>query len=207
MFRVAYPVSRVNENLFQDEARKTHSPSGGRHAAADLPAAERPSVRARSIRNPPTRRSAAMKVSECMTRDVQTVTSDQPIREAAMFMLRADAGSMPVCDGNRVVGMITDRDIAVRAVAAGHGPDTPVREAMTDHADCCFDDEEVEEVAMKMSDAQVRRFPVLSRADGKLVGIVSLGDLSRSELGEAASIALAGITDPGGAHDQTTEAR
>ena len=76
-----------------------------------------------------------MKVSECMSRDVQTVTADQPIQEAAQFMLRADAGSMPVCDGDRVIGMVTDRDITVRAVAQGRGPDTPVREAMTDHID------------------------------------------------------------------------
>lgn len=146
-----------------------------------------------------------MKVADCMTRDVQTVTADQPIREAAQFMLRADAGSMPVCDGDRIVGMVTDRDIAVRAVALGRGPDTPVREAMTDHVDCCFDDDDVEEVAMKMSDAQVRRFPVLSRDDNRLVGIVSLGDLSRSEQGQAAGVALDGITDPGGAHNQSTE--
>jgi CBS domain-containing protein len=146
-----------------------------------------------------------MKISECMSRDVQTVTADQPIQEAAQFMLRADAGSMPVCDGDRIVGIVTDRDIAVRAVAQGRGPDTPVREAMTDHVDYCFDDDDVEEVAMKMSDAQVRRFPVLSREDNKLVGIVSLGDLSRSEQGQAAAVALDGITDPGGAHNQSTE--
>jgi CBS domain-containing protein len=148
-----------------------------------------------------------MKVAEFMSRDVQTVKPDQPIREAAEFMLRADAGSMPVCDGDRLVGMVTDRDIAVRAVARGRGPDTPVREAMTDHVDYCFDDDEAEEVAMKMSDAQIRRFPVLSRDDNRLVGIVSLGDLSRSDQGDAATVALGGITDPGGSHDQATETR
>jgi CBS domain-containing protein len=146
-----------------------------------------------------------MKVAQCMSRDVQTVKPDQPIQEAAQFMLKADAGSMPVCDGERLVGMVTDRDIAVRAVAQGRGPDTPVREAMTDHVDYCFEDDEVEEVAMKMSDAQVRRFPVLSREDKRLVGIVSLGDLSRSEESDAASVALGGITDPGGTHNQSTE--
>jgi CBS domain-containing protein len=146
-----------------------------------------------------------MKVSEFMSRDVQTVNPDQPIQEAAQFMLRADAGSMPVCDGDRLVGMVTDRDIAVRAVAEGRGPETPVREAMTDHVDYCFEDDEAEEVAIKMSDAQVRRFPVLSREDNKLVGIVSLGDISRSDQSEAASLALGGITDPGGEHNQSTE--
>ena len=148
-----------------------------------------------------------MRVSECMTRDVQVVEPDQPIREAAQFMLKADAGSMPVCDGERLVGMITDRDIAVRAVAEGRGPDTPVREAMTDHVDYCFDDDEIEEVAIKMSDAQVRRFPVISREDNRLVGIVSLGDISHSDEGDAAEVALGGVTDPGGAHSQSSEQR
>ena len=146
-----------------------------------------------------------MKVADCMSRDVQTVNPDQPIQEAAQFMLRVDAGSMPVIENDRLVGMVTDRDIAVRAVAKGRGPETPVREAMTDHVDFCYDDEDVEEVAMKMSDAQVRRFPVMSRDGNKLVGIVSLGDLSRSDHEQAASIALGGITDPGGEHDQSTE--
>ena len=148
-----------------------------------------------------------MKVADCMSRDVQTVKPDQPIQEAAQFMLRADAGSMPVLEGERLIGIVTDRDITVRAVAEGRGPDTPVSDAMTSEILCCYEDEEVEEVAMKMSDAQVRRFPVLSRDGDRLVGIVSLGDLSRSEQGEAASVALGGITDPGGAHDQSTEAR
>jgi CBS domain-containing protein len=146
-----------------------------------------------------------MKIAECMSRDVQIVKPDQPIREAAQFMLRADAGSMPVCDGDRLVGMVTDRDIAVRAVAEGRGPDSPVREAMTDHVDYCYDDDEIEEVALRMSDSQVRRFPVISRQDNRLVGIVSLGDLSRSEQSEAAQVALDGVTDPGGQHNQSQE--
>ena len=146
-----------------------------------------------------------MKISECMSRDVQVVQPDQPIREAAQFMLRADAGSMPVCDGDRLVGMVTDRDIAVRAVAEGRGPDTPVREAMTDHIDYCYDDDEIEDVAVRMSDMQVRRFPVIGRENNKLVGIVSLGDLTRSEESDAAKVALDGVTDPGGQHNQSQE--
>ena len=97
----------------------------------------------------------------------------------------------------------SDRDIAVRGVAAGRGPDTPVRDVMTDEVIYCFDDDEVEAVALKMSDRQVRRMPVLSREDETLVGIVSLGDISRSEQSEAASVALDGITDPGGEHSQS----
>jgi CBS domain-containing protein len=146
-----------------------------------------------------------MKIAECMTAEVETVTPDQPIRDAARFMLRSDAGAMPVGEGDRLVGMVTDRDITVRAVAAGRGPDTPVRDVMTDEVIYCFDDEEVEAVAIKMSDRQVRRMPVLSREDETLVGIVSLGDISRSEQSEAASLALDGITDPGGEHSQSEE--
>jgi CBS domain-containing protein len=144
-----------------------------------------------------------MKIAECMTAEVEIVGPDQPMREAAQFMLRADAGAMPVGEGDKLVGMVTDRDIAVRGVAAGRGPDTPVRDVMTDEVIYCFDDDEVEEVALKMSDRQVRRMPVLSREDETLVGIVSLGDISRSEHGEAASVALDGITDPGGEHSQS----
>ena len=146
-----------------------------------------------------------MKVAEFMTQDVETVTADQPMREAAQFMLRADAGAMPVSDGDKLIGMVTDRDIAVRGVAEGLGPDTPVRDVMTEDLVYCFDDEEVEAVALKMSDAQVRRMPVLSREGETLVGIVSLGDISRSDQSEAASVALDGITDPGGEHSQTSE--
>jgi CBS domain-containing protein len=146
-----------------------------------------------------------MKVAECMTAEVEIVGPDQPIREAAQFMLRADAGAMPVGEGDRLVGMITDRDIAVRGVAAGRGPDTPVRDVMTDEVIYCFEDDDVEEVALKMSDRQVRRMPVLSREDETVVGIVSLGDISRSEQGEAAAVALDGIADPGGEHNQSEE--
>ncbi|HLL29931.1 MAG TPA: CBS domain-containing protein [Allosphingosinicella sp.] len=146
-----------------------------------------------------------MKVAEFMTQQVETVTPDQPIQEAAQFMLRADAGAMPVSEDDKLVGMVTDRDITVRAVAEGRGPDTPVRDVMTEDLVYCFDDDEVEEVAIKMSDAQVRRMPVLSRKGETLVGIVSLGDISRSDQSEAAAVALDGITDPGGEHNQSRE--
>ena len=144
-----------------------------------------------------------MKISELMTSNVQTVQPEQPIREAARFMLSEDAGAMPVCDGERLVGMVTDRDIAVRAVAEGLGPDTPVSEVMTGEALFCWEDDDVDAVAAKMSDAQVRRFPVVSRDDQRLVGIVSLGDLSQSAHDEAARTALEGITEPGGERSQS----
>jgi len=142
-----------------------------------------------------------MKVSEVMTRDVQTVRPDQPVQEAASFMLSANAGSIPVTDGDRLIGMITDRDIAVRGVAKGYGPDTPVRELMTDEIICARDDDDVEHIASRMSDAQVRRLPVIDR-DERLCGIVSLGDLSRGTNEGTASEALQGVSEPGGRHQQ-----
>ncbi len=143
-----------------------------------------------------------MKIADVMTAEVDVVKPDQTIQQAASFMLRADAGSIPVCDGERLVGMLTDRDIAVRAVAEGMGPDTPVRETMSDEILYCFEDEDVEAVAAKMSESQVRRMPVVSRGDKRLVGIVALGDISRSNEHDIAALALDGITDPGGEHSQ-----
>jgi CBS domain-containing protein len=142
-----------------------------------------------------------MKISEVMTRDVITVQADQTAREAANFMLKGDAGSIPVSDGERLIGMITDRDIAVRGIAKGHGPDTPVRELMTSGLICARLDDDVEEVAMRMSEAQVRRLPVIDENEN-LVGIVSLGDLSREADSETAEQALEGVSQPGGQHQQ-----
>lgn len=116
-------------------------------------------------------------------------------------MLSADTGSIPVCEDDKVIGMITDRDITVRGIAQGHGPDTPVRDLMSDGLICARDNDDVEEVAMKMADAQVRRLPVID-SDDKLCGIVSLGDLSREATDTAASQALEGVTQPGGEHSQ-----
>ena len=142
-----------------------------------------------------------MKVSEVMTRDVQTVRPDQPVQQAASFMLSADAGSIPVTDGDRLIGMITDRDITVRGVAKGYGPDTPVRELMSNEIICAREDDDIEEVASKMGEAQIRRLPVIDR-DERLCGIVSLGDLSREADDDCASEALEGVTQRGGQHQQ-----
>lgn len=142
-----------------------------------------------------------MKIRDVMTREVQTVTPDQTAQEAASFMLREDAGSMPVSDGNKLIGMITDRDIAVRGVARGYGPETQVRELMTDDVICARIDDDVEEVAMRMSEAQVRRLPVLDENE-QLCGIVSLGDLSREANGETAHQALEGVSAEGERHKQ-----
>jgi CBS domain-containing protein len=142
-----------------------------------------------------------MKVSDVMTRDVQTISPEQTAREAASFMLSADAGSIPVTEGDRLIGMITDRDIAVRGVAKGSGPDTPIRELMTSDVVCVRMDEDCADVANKMSTAQVRRLPVIDEQE-RLCGIVSLGDLARETGSEGAHEALDGVSRPGGQHQQ-----
>lgn len=140
-----------------------------------------------------------MRVSEAMTRNVRLCTPGQTIREVASMMAEIDAGSMPVGENDRLIGMITDRDIAIRAVAAGKSPETPVREVMSEHIHYCFDDEEIDEVAQNMGDIKVRRLPVVNR-DKRLVGILSLGDVARTEGGETVGDAVVGVSQPGGAH-------
>ena len=143
-----------------------------------------------------------MRVVEVMTRDVRLIEPTQTIRDAALLMAEMDAGIMPVREGDRLVGMITDRDIAVRAVAQGRGPDTAVREVMTDEVLYCFEDDDTAAVERNMADIQVRRLPVLTR-DKRLVGIISLGDLAMSDKAAKVGAAVAGISQPGGQHSQT----
>jgi CBS domain-containing protein len=142
-----------------------------------------------------------MKISEVMTREVATVSPDQTAQEAAGFMINANAGSIPVTEGDRLIGMITDRDIAVRGIAKGHGPSTPVRELMSSGIVCAHVDEDVRDVANKMSEAQVRRLPVIDEQE-RLCGIVSLGDLARETKDQTAQEALEGVSQPGGQHQQ-----
>ena len=142
-----------------------------------------------------------MKVSDVMTSSVETVRPDQTAQEAAAFMLSADTGSIPVTDGNKLIGMITDRDIAVRGIAKGHGPDTPVSDLMSNDLIVARDSDDIEAVASKMSSAQVRRLPVVDDQD-RLCGIVSLGDLSRKTDNGSAEQALEGVSQPSGQHQQ-----
>jgi CBS domain-containing protein len=146
-----------------------------------------------------------MKVKDAMTRDVRMTRPDQRIRDAALLMAELDIGVLPVEENDRLVGMITDRDIAVRAVADGRGPDTPIREVMTREVLYCFDDQSVDEVSHNMADLRVRRMPVMDRRK-RLVGIISIGDLAQYEQAlDEAGEALGGISRPGGAHSQSTE--
>ena len=141
-----------------------------------------------------------MKVSEAMTRDVRVASPDETIRPAANTLPTLDAGALPVGENDHLIGMITDRDIAIRGIAQGKGPKAKVRDVMTQDVKYCFDDQEVEEVTRNMADIQVRRLPVLNR-EKRLVGILSLGD-SASRDGKDAGEALRGISRPGGEHTQ-----
>lgn len=136
-----------------------------------------------------------MKIDQVMTRDVHVASPDQSIREAAEMMAALDAGALPVGADDRLVGMITDRDIAVRGVAHGRDPDTPIREVMTDEVMYCFEDEDVEYVARNMANAQVRRLPVVNRKK-RLVGIVAIADLAAREDAQVVGETVAGISAP-----------
>jgi CBS domain-containing protein len=129
-----------------------------------------------------------MKIKEVMTADVDVINPAAMLVEASRRMRDEDIGALPVGENDKLVGMVTDRDIVVRAVAEGKDPEkTAVREAMSDHVLYCFEDQSTEEVSANMGENQVRRLPVVNR-DKRLVGIVALGDLSsRGATGEAGS--------------------
>jgi CBS domain-containing protein len=142
-----------------------------------------------------------MRVSEAMTRDVCVCSPGESIRECAKAMATNDIGALAVAEDNVLVGMVTDRDIVVRAVAAGKGPETPVREVLSKELLYCFEDQDLEHVARSMGMARIRRVPVLSRAN-RLAGMLSLGDVALRDP-EAASSALAVLSKHGGVHSQS----
>ena len=141
-----------------------------------------------------------MRISECMTKDVTVISPDDTIEHAAQIMGSIDAGILPVATDERLVGMITDRDIAIRGVAEGCGPSAKVRDIMSQEVKYCYDDAETDEVLDNMSQIQVRRLPVVDH-DKRLVGIISISDLDHRDPGEA-GMALQGITRPSQQHNQ-----
>ncbi len=144
-----------------------------------------------------------MHVREVMSRDVRIASPDHPIRDAAKLMAKLDTGFLPVGENDRLIGAITDRDIAIRAVADGRGPDTPIRDVMSKGIEFCFEDEDAEKVCQKMGKHQVRRLAVLNH-DKRLVGVVSLGDFAmHRDDGAPVGKALEGISHPGGHKSQT----
>ncbi len=125
------------------------------------------------------------RINEIMTRDVMTVSPQETIRRAAQMMDELNVGAIPVCDGQKLVGMITDRDITVRAIAAGSAPEsTSVGDIMSTDVRWCYDDQQVDEVMEQMQDVQIRRIPVMDHTTQVMVGIVSLGDLATKHSAE-----------------------
>jgi CBS domain-containing protein len=148
----------------------------------------------------PTKEHHPMRINQCMTRNVRVVSPDDTIEHAGQIMAQIDAGVLPVAQDDRLVGMITDRDIAIRGVAEGCNPDARVAEVMSQEVLYCYDDQDADDVLENMAEIQVRRMPVMDH-DKRLVGIVSIGDLSKREAREAGR-ALGSIARPGGLHTQ-----
>jgi CBS domain-containing protein len=122
-------------------------------------------------------------ISEVMTREVETIAPEASLQDAARLMSELNVGSLPVCDGEALVGMITDRDITLRATASGRAPrSTAVAEVMTEASTCCSESDSVDDVLKRMGEEQIRRMPVVD-AKSHLVGIVSLGDLATRQPG------------------------
>jgi CBS domain-containing protein len=115
---------------------------------------------------------------EVMTTEVTTLLPSATVQDAAHHMKTLNVGSIPICEHNQLVGMLTDRDIVVRVIAERHNPETQqIQDVMTPQVDYCYEDQDVEEAAQVMQDRQIRRLPIIDR-DNQLVGIVSLGDLA-----------------------------
>ena len=140
-----------------------------------------------------------MQVCEIMTREVETIAPDASLQRAASAMEQMGVGSLPVCQGGRLLGSITDRDIVVRGVATGRSPvDMQVRECMSEDAQWAYEDEDTEEVLARMKVLQIRRLAVLDRQK-YLVGIVALGDIATepdAATSEQVGRAMSEISDP-----------
>jgi CBS domain-containing protein len=130
-----------------------------------------------------------------MTEDVYLVTPDQTIAEAALLMREKDVGSVAVHADDKLVGILTDRDLAIRAVADGLDSGTRVRDVMTEGIKYCFDDEEVDEVASNMAELEIRRLPVVNR-NKRLVGFVSLSNVADAGETDSTRVLLRSVARP-----------
>lgn len=136
-----------------------------------------------------------MRISEIMTREPELIDPNSSIRDAAMRMKNEDIGALPIGENDRLIGMVTDRDIAIRAVAEDRNPSsTTVRDVMSQKIYYCFEDDDVEDAARCMAENQVRRLPILNR-DKRLTGIVSLADIAQTGE-ECEKTALEGVSEP-----------
>jgi len=144
----------------------------------------------------------SVQISKVMSTGVKIASPKQSIQDAAHMMMEIDVGGIPVGEGDRLVGMITDRDIAVRAVAAGKPANTPIADVMSHEVKYCFESDDIDTVAANMAELKLRRLPVVNRQK-RLVGIVSLADIALSGGPDDAATALSGISEPGGEHSQS----
>ena len=142
-----------------------------------------------------------MKVSDAMTPEVQLCTPDDTLKDAAQAMAALGVGLLPVTDNDRLVGMISDRDIAIRGIGMGRGPEARVSDVMTADVKYCYEDQDLDEVCANMGDIQVRRLPVVNR-NKRLVGIIALGDIALVQGGDGTGATLGRISRPGGQHAQ-----
>ena len=141
------------------------------------------------------------KVSEIMSPHPQVIGPEDTLQRAARMMQELDVGALPVCNGKEVLGMLTDRDIAIRGVAKGLSPDAEVRAVMSDEIRYCFEDDEADDVLANMGEIQVRRLPVMNH-DKRLVGVVSISDLAGNGEEMQAGEALCEIARPSRLHSQ-----
>jgi CBS domain-containing protein len=139
----------------------------------------------------------ARKVTDVMTRNVDVARPEEPVREIALRMAKGNFGFMPVVDGKRLIGTITDRDLTIRVLAAAKDPSTPVGEVLTREVSFVRADEDLDDVLGKMGGEQIRRLPVVDDM-GELIGVVSLGDLTAETRTKAAGEALKDISQPAG---------
>jgi CBS domain-containing protein len=141
-----------------------------------------------------------MQINEVMTHDVKTVRPDTSIFDIARIMRDEDIGAIPVAENDKLIGMVTDRDIVVRALADSKADqNVNARSVMSDRMLYCFSDQSIEEVLRNMGDQQVRRMPVVDR-DKRLVGVVSIGDLSAQAKPQQAGESLRDISQPAARH-------
>jgi CBS domain-containing protein len=140
---------------------------------------------------------AARKIKDVMTEGVELIGPDATMKEAAAKMAETDVGILPVGENDRLVGVVTDRDLVVRGIAQGNDPSrTKIRDVMTQGVLYCYDDQDPAEAAEDMAEQQVRRMPVVTR-DKRLIGMISLGDIARKHDPDKAGKALKEVVSPG----------
>ena len=138
-----------------------------------------------------------MKLDEIMTRDVEVIHLNDTLQAAAQKMRDRNIGFLPVCDGDRLIGVLSDRDLIVRALAEGLNSNATVgRDLITSPAIYCFDDQSVDEAAKLMHDNQIRRLVILNRDDKRMVGVISLGDLAVNVDDKLSGDVLQSISEP-----------